>query len=53
MIMEGIICKYCGEFLDGEAPGYERSCGCTPEENNKKKQKINFLKKIFKRLETK
>lgn len=32
MIMEGIICKDCGEFIDGESPGYERSCGCVVEE---------------------
>lgn len=48
MIMEGIICKHCGEFLDGEAPGYERSCGCTQEDNNKTKPKFkNCLKKLL------
>ena len=33
MIMEGIICKDCGEFIDGEAPGYERNCGCIQVES--------------------
>lgn len=33
MIMEGIICKDCGEFIDGEAPGYERNCGCIKDES--------------------
>ncbi|MDF9845106.1 MULTISPECIES: hypothetical protein [unclassified Paenibacillus] len=25
-ILEGIMCQHCGEFIDGEAPGYLRSC---------------------------
>lgn len=28
MVLEGILCQYCGEYIDGEAPGYPRSCGC-------------------------
>lgn len=31
MIAEGIICKDCREWIDGEAPGYERNCGCISE----------------------
>lgn len=34
MVMEGIICRDCGNFIDGGAPGYERNCGCTVEESN-------------------
>lgn len=30
-VMDGFICQYCGDFIDGEAPGYPRSCsGCGP-----------------------
>lgn len=25
-IMEGIMCQCCGGFIDGDAPGYPRSC---------------------------
>lgn len=42
MIIEGIICKDCGEFIDGEAPGYERNCGCVrgeSEDSNKNVKK--------------
>lgn len=28
MILEGFMCQYCGEVIDGEEPGYPRSCGC-------------------------
>lgn len=28
MIADGIICKDCRELIDGDATGYERSCGC-------------------------
>jgi len=32
--IEGLTCECCGEFLDGEAPGYPRKCnGCTPSKN--------------------
>lgn len=26
MMVEGILCEICGEFLDGEAPGHPRRC---------------------------
>ena len=32
MMLEGIICQYCGGFIDGCAPGYPRSCGCNGED---------------------
>lgn len=44
MVIEGIICKDCGEFIDGEAPGYERSCGCLIEEASM--QNSSFVEKI-------
>lgn len=30
-ILDGLFCQYCGVFLDGESPGYPRSCGCDQE----------------------
>lgn len=51
MTLEGIICKDCGEFIDGEAPGYERNCGCISEcelnEKNPKSYKNNVVKNII------
>ena len=41
MITEGIICKDCGSFIDGEAPGHERDCGCIIDNN-----KSSFTKQI-------
>ena len=33
MIIDGTLCEDCGEFLDGQSPGYSRKCKeC--EENN-------------------
>ena len=30
--ISGLMCECCGEFLDGDAPGYPRKCtGCAPE----------------------
>lgn len=26
MILEGIMCEGCGEFLDGDGPGFPRRC---------------------------
>lgn len=29
MILEGLLCEECGDFIDGEEPGYPRKCeGC-------------------------
>lgn len=29
MMINGLMCQYCGEFMDDfEEPGYPRSCGC-------------------------
>jgi hypothetical protein len=31
MMLEGIVCEGCGEFMGGGAPGYPRRCrGCGP-----------------------
>lgn len=27
LIHEGYICQYCGDLIDGDDPGYPRSCG--------------------------
>ena len=49
MIIEGIICKDCGNFIDGEAPGYERSCGCIDKNIDiKEKSFTNKIKDLFK-----
>ncbi|MEW4368601.1 hypothetical protein [Paenibacillus kandeliae] len=26
MMLDGTLCEQCGEFLDGESPGYPRYC---------------------------
>jgi predicted Zn-ribbon and HTH transcriptional regulator len=26
MILEGVICQYCGSLIDGEETGYPRTC---------------------------
>lgn len=26
MILEGLLCDCCGSFIDGEEPGFPRSC---------------------------
>jgi len=32
-MIEGLFCQFCGEFIDGEQPGYPRSCaGCEDDE---------------------
>ena len=32
MILDGTFCEQCGVFIDGEAPGYPRTCeACEPE----------------------
>ena len=33
MHLDGTLCEQCGEFLDGEAPGYPRLCKDCEEEN--------------------
>lgn len=43
MIIEGINYKDCGDFIDGEAPGHKRGCGCSSEKYNPKDN--SFIKK--------
>lgn len=32
-MLDGLLCQFCGELVDGEAPGYPRSCaGCAEDE---------------------
>lgn len=26
MVLEGFLCQTCGDLIDGEEPGYPRSC---------------------------
>lgn len=26
LMLEGYICQFCGELLDGDNPGYPRTC---------------------------
>lgn len=35
MMIEGILCQFCGVYMDdGEAPGYPRSCtDCAEDED--------------------
>lgn len=49
MIMDGIICKDCGNFIDGDSPGYERNCGCIvgEESNINKDSFIKQIKELF------
>lgn len=33
-MIEGLFCQYCGVLIDGEEPGYPRSCGCDGEDDD-------------------
>ena len=36
MMLDGTCCEGCGEFMDGDAPGYPRYCsGCRPAKKSK------------------
>ncbi|WP_260490101.1 hypothetical protein [Listeria marthii] len=37
MILEGILCKNCGVFIDEENPGCPRRCEDCEEDNNEKR----------------
>jgi hypothetical protein len=26
LVLEGYLCQYCGGYIDGEEPGYQRYC---------------------------
>jgi len=33
-ILDGLFCQCCGELIDGDEPGYPRTCaGCGGDEN--------------------
>lgn len=32
-VADGLMCMYCGTHIDGEEPGYPRSCGCENEDD--------------------
>lgn len=35
MVIEGILCESCGVYIEGDAPGYPRSCSdCILESMN-------------------
>jgi hypothetical protein len=31
-MINGLFCQWCGVLIDGEEPGYPRSCGCDKED---------------------
>ena len=38
MMLDGTLCEVCGEFIDGDSPGYPRRCSsCRPKKRNSKK----------------
>lgn len=32
MILDGLLCEVCGSYIDGESPGYPRTCELCKEE---------------------
>jgi len=32
MILDGLVCQVCGELIDGDEPGYPRTC-CENDED--------------------
>jgi hypothetical protein len=32
MMIDGILCQYCGSFIDDDHGGYPRSCGCVSDD---------------------
>lgn len=54
-VADGLCCNVCGAYIDGEEPGYQRTCNdCLEyEKQEKKKQKQNTAsKKILEKVET-
>lgn len=45
MINDGLICKYCEEWIDGEAPGHRRVCYCEDCQNKASLEKEKRTKK--------
>lgn len=40
-MLNGLMCQVCGEFLDGEEPGYPRSCaGCSDDDDDDQPQPV-------------
>jgi hypothetical protein len=40
MILEGVICQYCGTLIDGEETGYPRTCNdCIADEKKERRRK--------------
>jgi len=38
-MLDGILCQVCGVFIDGESPGYPRTCeGCEEEERKRRRK---------------
>lgn len=33
-VADGLMCMNCGVLIDGDEPGYPRSCGCENEEED-------------------
>ena len=32
MMLDGIVCQYCGVLIDGTSSGYPRGCGCNSDD---------------------
>lgn len=44
MMLDGTLCQCCGEFLDGDSPGYPRYCSsCRPNKKRKKKTSVKAV----------
>lgn len=53
MVLEGILCQFCGDLIDGESTGYPRSCGCDSNDDEQdasrhvSAEKIEHVTKIL------
>lgn len=47
MMINGLMCQYCGEFIgDFDEPGHPRSCGCVDEEDDEEEEKIKIPHRV-------
>ena len=44
-VLDGELCRFCGVYLDGQAPGYARSCGGDKPTHHRFKKKKSVKKK--------
>lgn len=53
-VADGLCCNVCGAYIDGEEPGYPRTCdGCLEDEKEEKERqrRKNTGKKILEKIE--